>query len=570
MGWSRGNSDVGLAGGHEYSGLNCSRLSDPKKPGSAGKTEKGVSSPATANRLAMLERLRELSRAKSRSSAETESEAKAEPEPEAKADMGPSSNHSTQEFGDGASSKQTSVALPDAQPDDAQRTSRNLAEFADVAEFSEVARTPAPLPPAPAGRGRDTWFDQQPTNLASPPDLSTPEEFDSSSRFSAVGFGGKTERLPDFSDSPKQVARERRAVEETVAESASDPQSSQYVASRELDVYQGQSNWRTWLGVVSTHPLARHRAVLASACFALGVLVGGLIWGRHPVAKPVARDVASAAHQEDSQQAYRVDHNNDSGNDLGARKISGLDAAVAGMAQTPTGSDGSIAPDAAPAAIAALEIVIGAGLDAAAADAAPEPAIVVTPEPAPAPVGAVQAPLPVSPPASDTEAGTVITAKSQRTTRSKQRRSRRNQRPMKCSFQVTSAPSGAPLTVDGKSVGRTPKLISAVPCGRKVSVGIRQAKYRQFLRTFVPTKRGRQRIHAKLKRPFAKLTVVTRPPGALVKVAGSKAKRSPASFKILQFAKIKVMISKRGYKTRKTTAYSEGAAVRLALRLEKL
>jgi|GEM_PF-5438593 len=137
-----------------------------------------------------------------------------------------------------------------------------------------------------------------------------------------------------------------------------------------------------------------------------------------------------------------------------------------------------------------------------------------------------------------------------------------------CSVEVRSRPAGAPIYVGGKSTAqRTPATVS-VPCGA-VEVSLRHPRYKLASRE-VTAGPGGAAVEVSLSRPVHKLTVLSKPAGATVKVNGRKVGTTPATVSVPGFEKARVEVAKFGFKATKKRVYVRRKKQRVNLRMKPL
>jgi PEGA domain len=136
-----------------------------------------------------------------------------------------------------------------------------------------------------------------------------------------------------------------------------------------------------------------------------------------------------------------------------------------------------------------------------------------------------------------------------------------------CFAEVSSVPVGAEIVIGPTTVvGTTPQKLT-LPCGDKVEVSIRKARFVPATRTITPTPDGVKLKVALAKQMFL-VKVSSTPAGATITMNGKSLGVTPTTVKVPQFEASTLTIAKDGYgtETEKVTPKSNGVAVHTTLK----
>ena len=136
-----------------------------------------------------------------------------------------------------------------------------------------------------------------------------------------------------------------------------------------------------------------------------------------------------------------------------------------------------------------------------------------------------------------------------------------------CKLEVTTTPAGTMVQIDGKPIGPSPLTIAG-PCAR-TRVDLVHPRYKAEQRFVTPAPDRPGKVDVTLVRPTHTLTVITKPAGAKISIAGRRAGTSPTKVQLMGFSGLEVKIEKPGFETVTRRIYSKQKADSLSVTLKR-
>ena len=136
-----------------------------------------------------------------------------------------------------------------------------------------------------------------------------------------------------------------------------------------------------------------------------------------------------------------------------------------------------------------------------------------------------------------------------------------------CVADVVSSPGGAALFVDSAFVGTTP-FQGLVHCDAKTA-SVHLPHYQSQELAIEPTDNEDLSIRLELVRPEHRLTIITRPPQAIVRIDGNKVGRSPVTVSVTGYEPHTVTATKKKYRKKQTEITTDGSSGDLVLKLKR-
>jgi hypothetical protein len=126
-----------------------------------------------------------------------------------------------------------------------------------------------------------------------------------------------------------------------------------------------------------------------------------------------------------------------------------------------------------------------------------------------------------------------------------------------CTARITSAPTGAVVSLGTRPLGTTPVEVDHVPCGR-FEVTLNRPRYNQTAATVEPGHHGKGSAFVRLVRPSARLVLTSTPPNAVFKVNHNIVSGDAS---VPRFERAKIEATLPGHKPWKKVVYVTGATV---------
>ncbi len=140
--------------------------------------------------------------------------------------------------------------------------------------------------------------------------------------------------------------------------------------------------------------------------------------------------------------------------------------------------------------------------------------------------------------------------------------------PVEAQLELTSAPAGASVLLDGKLAGKTPLSVQALPFGRH-QLKLTLPDYGDHQQTFDVSEDSHQQLHIDLKPFIASLTLVSDPPGTEVFGDGKPLGKTPLTLDLAP-GPLALTTRRQGYKdTRDKIELQTGQSLSLKLKLVK-
>ena len=136
-----------------------------------------------------------------------------------------------------------------------------------------------------------------------------------------------------------------------------------------------------------------------------------------------------------------------------------------------------------------------------------------------------------------------------------------------CKLEVTATPAGTMVKIDGKQIGPSPLTIAG-PCTR-TRVDLVHPRYQAEQRWVTPMPDKPGKVDVTLVRPTHTLSVITKPAGAKISIAGRRAGTSPTKVQLMGFSGLEVKIEKPGFQTVTKRIYSKKKADSLSVTLKR-
>lgn len=136
-----------------------------------------------------------------------------------------------------------------------------------------------------------------------------------------------------------------------------------------------------------------------------------------------------------------------------------------------------------------------------------------------------------------------------------------------CTASIDSNVDDARVRINGALVGTGTVREQSVPCGEELLITVEHPRYQTF-ETRVTTSPGAPaQVAASLQRPAARLTMVSKPPGATLSVNGKVVGRSPATVDVKAHRSVRVTATLKGYKVwaRRVRVSRSGLTITAAL-----
>lgn len=136
-----------------------------------------------------------------------------------------------------------------------------------------------------------------------------------------------------------------------------------------------------------------------------------------------------------------------------------------------------------------------------------------------------------------------------------------------CDVDVTTAPPGADIMLDGATVLGTSPATIPMPCGVVQKVSVKKARYGAAVKAFTATATA-TKLAIKIPPPMLQLKVTSVPTGATITVGGKVVGITPTTVKVLGVGATTITVSKDGFApdTQKIAPHQNNATHHVALK----